>query len=172
MKTLLLFFCAAGILLFSSFIQAGKLYKWVDENGVVSYQDSPPPKGSKILEESTTETQAVRAVASKDPITIYTVENCDACAQVVKHLQELNVPLVELPLHNDREAQDIILERGNSLIAPTMFIGEQMLQGGNITNIERALNDSGYVVEKSESTNLEEGPSSESEGSDSDQAEG
>jgi len=124
------------------------------------------------LEESTTESQAVSAVASKDPITIYTVENCDACAQVVKHLQELNVPLVELPLHNDREAQDIILERSNSLIAPTIFIGEQMLQGANITNIEKALNDSGYVVEKSEPTDLEEGSTSESDESDSDQAEG
>ena len=30
---------------------AGKLYKWVDAQGNVSYQDQPPPKGSKILSE-------------------------------------------------------------------------------------------------------------------------
>lgn len=35
------------LLFISSPISAAKVYKWVDEDGNVSYRDKPPPKGSK-----------------------------------------------------------------------------------------------------------------------------
>ena len=95
-------------------IHAAKLYKWVDENGVVSYQDTPPPKGRKILQESTIKKSSVNSNRTlgnedKDPIKIYRAPDCNVCDVVRQHLKTLEVPLIELPLQDDRRAQDLIL---------------------------------------------------------------
>ena len=136
-------------------IHAAKLYKWVDENGVVSYQDTPPPKGRKILQESTIKKSSVNSNRTldnedKDPIKIYRVSDCNLCDVVRQHLKTLEVPLIELPLQDDRKAQDLILERSDSLTVPTIFIGEQMIQGGDLGKLEEALQNNGYELSKPE----------------------
>ena len=150
--------CALSCGLFlSTQSQAAKLYKWVDKNGVVSYQDRPPPKGATILEESTT-VASVKAPqkqdnSKKDPVKIYTLPNCELCQTVAQHLKTLNVPLVELPLQNDREAQSTILERSSSLTTPTVFVGDQMFQGGDISKLEQILERNDYKLTKPEPKN-------------------
>ncbi len=42
-KTLLISFISALALILSTPIQAGKYYRWVDENGVTHYTETPPP---------------------------------------------------------------------------------------------------------------------------------
>lgn len=130
---------------------AGKLYKWVDSNGNISYQDRPPPKGAKVLEESTIsqkQTSDKERGANQTPIKVYTVENCDACVSTVKHIKSLRVPMLEIPLQNDREAQTLILERTGSLIVPTLLMGQQVFQNPNQDQLERELLNAGYIKEK------------------------
>jgi len=38
----------AGILMSFAGMTPAAIYKWVNENGVVSYQDTPPPKGAEV----------------------------------------------------------------------------------------------------------------------------
>ena len=144
-------------LAFGTQVQAAKLYKWVDKNGVVSYQDTPPPKGSKILEESTTDIADGSAgpETPKEAVKVYTVENCSLCVRIIEHLKALNVPVLELPLENDREAQSIILERSNSLITPTIFVGDQIHQGGEIKSLEKVLLEQGYKIDQAQPANSE-----------------
>lgn len=157
MKTIISVCVLSCGLIFNTHSQAAKLYKWVDENGVVSYQDTPPPKGSKILEESTTVSAAIASAkqddSNRDPVKIYTLPNCDLCDTVARHLKTLDVPLIELPLQNDREAQSTILERSNSLTTPTIFVGQQMFQGGDIAALEEVLESNGYKLSKPEPAN-------------------
>lgn len=48
MRTLIFSFVTLLSLLFACQVtEAGKLYKWVDENGKVHYTDTPPPEASK-----------------------------------------------------------------------------------------------------------------------------
>lgn len=130
---------------------AGKLYKWVDSNGNISYQDRPPPKGAKLLEESTIKNSVPsdnERGANQTPIKVYTVENCDSCASTVKHLKSLRVPMLEIPLQNDRDAQTLILERTGSLIVPTLVMGERVFQNPNQDQLEKELLDAGYIKKK------------------------
>lgn len=41
-------FLFAGVWLCFTGVTPAAIYKWVNENGVVSYQDSPPPTGTKV----------------------------------------------------------------------------------------------------------------------------
>ncbi|MBI3574182.1 MAG: DUF4124 domain-containing protein [Gammaproteobacteria bacterium] len=43
-------FLVPGVMLFLSTAQAEKVYKWVDEQGNVTYQSAPPPTGSGQVE--------------------------------------------------------------------------------------------------------------------------
>jgi glutaredoxin len=146
-------FVLIGLSLMSTPSIAGKLYKWVDANGVVSYQDRPPPKGSKILSE-----KEVKAKASSDNqkspnqnktlpiITIYTVADCDLCDMFITTMRKNQVPHIERSLQSDREAQSKILEKLGSLKAPSMLIGEQAYQDSSVANLKATLVRSGFTI--------------------------
>ena len=134
----------------ASHADAAKLYKWIDANGNISYQDQPPPQSGKILSE-----KEVGSSADSDPISdpltpevmVYTVNDCELCERLVAVLNQNKVPHIELPLEDDREAQRKILERANSIIAPTIFIGDTVIQGGTENELREALRLAGFEIE-------------------------
>jgi len=71
-----------------SHANAAKLYKWVDANGNISYQSSPPPENAKILSEK--DIKATRGASPQldggktSPVTVFVVENCAACDALIK----------------------------------------------------------------------------------------
>ncbi len=131
---------------------AGKLYKWVDKNGVVSYQDQPPPKNAKILSEKTVKSgsdSGASAQATGLPkVRIYTVEDCATCEHFVTMMKKANVPHIELPLESDRDAQRKILAKTDSLSAPAIFIGDEIIQTNSGATLRKALTTAGYKVEE------------------------
>jgi glutaredoxin len=143
----------------ASSANAAKLYKWVDANGNISYQDQPPPKDAKILSEK----DVVLKQNSKPnnnqnlpEVIIYTVSNCVPCDRLVRVLQENKIPHIELPLEDDRDAQKKILAKANSIIAPSIFIGKNILQGGSEENLKQQLRSVGYTLtedQQSDSSN-------------------
>lgn len=146
-----------GLSLISTPSIAGKLYKWVDANGVVSYQDRPPPSGSNILSEK--EVKA-RVAEKKSPnqnrtlpiVKIYTVENCDLCESFITMMRINKVPHIELSLQSDREAQSKILDKLGSLKAPSMLIGEQAFQDSSIAKLTKTLTNAGFTINEATST--------------------
>jgi len=144
------FFMIALLLCISVNSYAGKLYKWVDKNGVVSYQDQPPPKDAKILSEKSVKTSLDSSDGNPNEdlpqVLIYTVANCAICEYFVNILKRENVPHIELPLQSDREAQSRILAQADSLSAPTLFIGEQLLQTNDGGKLKDVLAKAGYAV--------------------------
>lgn len=142
-----------GLCLLSSSANAGKLYKWVDAQGNVSYQDKKPPKGSKIISEKevkSAESIRIEKQSSQNKalpsITIYTVDDCDVCERFVTFLQKNKVPHIERPLKSDRDAQSKILERTGSLRAPSLLIGDSVFQKKTVTELSKALSGAGYSV--------------------------
>jgi len=96
----------ALMLSFCSNSYAGKMYKWVDKNGVVSYQDQPPPKNAKVLSEKTVgpNLNTEEGEGSGLPkVVVYTVENCESCDQVIALMMKAAVPHIELPLQSERQ---------------------------------------------------------------------
>ena len=124
-------------LLIANFAFAKKLYKWVDDKGNISYQDQPPPKTAKILsakkyelegsDKKSAETNTAQVL--KPNVVVYTVDNCELCDKIIRTLNVSKVAHIALPLAADREAQNRILEGAGRIVLPSIFVGDQLIQG-------------------------------------------
>jgi len=61
---------------------AGKLYKWVDDEGNISYQDQPPPTDANVLDEREVKSSGSSAPrpageSNKLPVFVYVVDDCE-----------------------------------------------------------------------------------------------
>ncbi len=127
--------------------RAGKLYKWVDDKGNISYQDQPPPIDAKILSEKETNAKEPEANSDLPSVVVYTVENCDLCDKLVTMLRKDKVPHIVLPLAEDRDAQTRILQLADSIIAPSIFIGEELVQTNSEQSLKEKLEQAGFEFE-------------------------
>ncbi len=128
---------------------AGKLYKWVDDKGNISYQDQPPPKNAKILSEKETNAKEAKSTRNYNlpDVVVYTVENCDLCDKLITMLRKDKVPHIVLPLADDRDAQSRILQLADSIIAPSIFIGDELVQTNNEQSLKEKLEQAGFEFE-------------------------
>lgn len=136
---------ALAIIIFASPADATKLYKWVDSDGNISYQDRPPPKNAKILEER--EIKAPEPTASLPdvvPVVVYTVPECPRCVEVIAWLTNRAIPTQEVSLQEDREAQRQILDLSNGLRAPALLLDEQFVLDTSEESMLDALEAAGY----------------------------
>lgn len=149
--TILQIFLIALITMSGSSANAAKLYKWVDSNGTISYQDRPPPKNAKILSEKTVKS-SVSDDANKNTslpkILVYTVDDCEACETMISMFNESKVPHIRLPLKDDRKAQERILQQFSSIIVPTIFIDDEIIQGRTPDQVREMLKSAGFEVVK------------------------
>lgn len=142
---------AIFITLFSTFSHAGKLYKWVDKNGVVSYQDQPPPKDATVLSEDEIKpsTSSGNSVSSSrlPKVVIYTVEDCKVCLDLVSALNKADISHIELPLLGDDDLRSKIILEAGSFSAPTIFIGDKIVQTNSITTLRSELKNAGFKID-------------------------
>jgi len=143
--------------------QAGAetLYKWVDKDGNVSYQEARPPKAAvsqQVIQTNDSNNNSVVSVnADKNPVLVYTIEDCDSCVDVLKRLRKFGVPVIESSLLK-REAQARLLELGGQLAAPSVFIDDQLVNDFSKDSLITELESAGYILEK-EDTSLAPGES-------------
>ncbi|MBE9516569.1 MAG: DUF4124 domain-containing protein, partial [Proteobacteria bacterium] len=92
-------------LLASFGVQAEKLYKWVDEDGNVSYHQRPPREGSKYKVEEKDFGQQIESSRKSGetknrnrtfPIMLYRVPKCATCDLVRQYLNSKKLPYTEL----------------------------------------------------------------------------
>lgn len=126
-----------------------KLYKWVDEDGNVTYQDQPPPDDSgqvQAFDESPDEsTGGAQGAALPDvDLTLYSIEVCDACDLVRNLLNERGLPFTEKDAENDAAVQEELREVSGALSVPALAIGDEVLTGFNRELILRVLEDYGF----------------------------
>lgn len=129
---------------------AAKMYKWVDADGKISYQDKPPPKSGKLIETSELQSRTTSANpgnANQDlaPVTAYTIADCSACDQLMTFLKKTGVPVVELSLQ-DREVQSRILSLSGKIAAPTLFIGDALIDDLSEAGLVTKLTGVGYTL--------------------------
>ena len=132
--------------------QAAPLYKWVDSQGRVSYHDRPPPEGSGYRVEQknlgsggTSEADdALEQVIEKYPVVLYSVPVCGSCDLARLYLEKRKVPFTEKNLENNPETQQELKKKSGSLSAPTITIGEKVLNGYLESLLEGELDAAGY----------------------------
>ncbi|MDH3375467.1 MAG: glutaredoxin family protein [Gammaproteobacteria bacterium] len=136
---------------------AGKLYKWVDESGNISYQDSPPPEGAEFSEknvdgvatgvvptEAATPSAQLAAAAANAPIVLYSIADCDGCELFRSFFNRFGIPFDEKDVESDIATQTELKEKGGRLEVPTVFVGEKVMRGYNRGLLENILENAGF----------------------------
>ena len=145
----------AGIFLAVATAGAQDMYKWVDEQGNVTYQDQPPPgqedsaapfaEDSEFAAELAAE-KTRRSITSSVPVTLYSVPVCDACDMVRLLLERNGVPYTEMDAGEDAAVQKEIKALTGQLSVPVLTVGDTVISGYSSTGIEAQLVDAGYTL--------------------------
>ncbi len=134
---------------------AAKLYKWVDKDGNVSYQDRPPPPDAGRVEEKDLATGSPKiknkdgvkdkdGIAEKYPVVLYSVPKCSSCDLARAYLQKRKVPFSEKNVESDRKSQEEMKEKAKSLSVPTILVGAKVMSGYIESLLEGELDQAGY----------------------------
>ena len=139
----------AGVFLLAASAQAQDLYKWVDEDGNVTYQDSPPP-GDTGAAKPFAEDAEVAAEAENDAlpdvsVTLYSVPICDSCDLVRNLLQKYGVPFDEKDASDDVAVQAEVREIAGQLTVPVLAVGDSMVTGYSSSGITAELTSAGFT---------------------------
>lgn len=153
------------ILILASFaatpVLAGKLYKWVDERGNVSYQDRPPPAGQGRVEEKNVRDggAAVSAdpgaaeAAAKAPVTLYMIPKCSPCDAARAYLVKRKVPFTEVNVsEKNPQGQEAMRKKVGELSVPTITVGSKVMQGYVESLVSGELDQAGYPAVETEAT--------------------
>lgn len=124
-------------LLISLNAEAVKLYKWVDEDGKVSYQDQPPETDD--YEEKTINTQgasldkdpdfAMSTAAVTTPVFFYAVNKCESCDLMRLFLEHHKIPFTEKNVQGDPAVQKELIDIAGALRVPLLQVGENSVDG-------------------------------------------
>jgi glutaredoxin len=164
------FFTLFTILICSSIqtVFADQLYKWVDQQGNVTYQSSPPPDGAMNVEKSalTSEPVADEDEAGETlPIKYYTKPDCPACDQARTYFEEVGVATAEVDIsENTSEADKMKKQLGHNDV-PTILVGNKSITGFQKKMMDRILTSAGYDIPGVENTDESASEASENSAS-------
>ena len=133
-------------------------YKWVGNDGKVSYSDLPPPDGAKVLKAplgsnitttATAEPQsalpyALKAAASKFPVVLYTTTNCAPCGLARDLLTKRGVPFAEKTVGTAADIQQLTKLGFAEPTLPALLVGKEKSMGFDSAGYERLLDAAGY----------------------------
>jgi glutaredoxin len=127
-----------------------KLYKWVDQNGNVSYEDHPPPSDTGIKVESRDikigggGSDAANKVAEKYPVVLYTAPECTACELARAYLGKRKVPYTDKNVQTDPTAMKELHDKTGALTVPTITVGSKVMRGYLQSLLAGELDAAGY----------------------------
>ena len=148
MRVLLYAAVAASMLVSYPAASQEKLYKWVDENGNITYQDQPPP-GDTGQVETFVEPAGVADPGSPIPdvdLVLYSIKVCDTCDLLRNLLNERGLPFEEKSAEVDPEVQAELKEVSGVLSVPVLLIGDQVLKGFNRELVLNELEEAGFSI--------------------------
>ncbi|MFZ3018254.1 MAG: glutaredoxin family protein [Gallionella sp.] len=131
-------------------VQAGELYRWVDEKGKVHYGDAPPPvvdvekkKFSDAVPNSDLP-YAARRAQQNFPVTLYVADNCtDVCKQARELLNKRGIPFAEKNLVTKEEIDAFKAASGGDNV-PVLGVGKAYIHGFNDGRWHSELDIAGY----------------------------
>jgi glutaredoxin-like YruB-family protein len=161
-RTLLAFI--ALLLAFS--IAGAEMYQWVDERGVVTFKDTPPPASkkrkkvktysdddfapappyqpaAKTSKEPSTSLQPSKPVKNRfaGTVEMYVTDWCGYCKKAEKYLKNNGIPYVAYDIEKDKAAGQRHKELGGRGV-PLIVIGSNKMSGFSPETLEYYLNNS------------------------------
>lgn len=128
-----------------------QLYKWVAHDGKITYSDTPPPASAKKVEEKSIVSgpstvglpYELSQAVKNSPVTLYTTDKCEACADARSMLNTRGVPYTEKTVNNSDEIARL-KQAGGEHTLPFATIGSQKQSGFNSSVWENTLTKAGY----------------------------
>lgn len=165
MKTTLLLIASTIILVASSAL--AEMYQWVDEQGVVTFKDTPPPKSkkhkkvkvytdsdfapepppsaapprSKRTANSATAPAPAKSAAKArftGSIEMYVTDWCPTCKTAEKYIAEKGYPVIKYNIEKDKAAERRYKELGGRGV-PLILVGSNRISGFSAQLLERYL---------------------------------
>lgn len=134
-------------------VQAGELYRWVDERGVVSYSDRPPPatakqsqklKGKANVVEVDKESYALKQAKSLSPVTLYVTDCGQFCDQATDFLKRRGVPYSAKDPAKELEIAVELKKLTGAVDVPVIVVGGSTYKGFDAPTWNRMLDAANY----------------------------
>ncbi len=130
-------------------LAAQTLYRWVDEQGNVSFQDVPPR--DHVFSEQTIRTSSATPAQDNRPaveITFYAIADCEPCTLARNSLLESGLAFTEINPETDQEAAKRLVEQFGKVEVPLTMVGNTPIKGFNPQWLEAELAKAGVKTEK------------------------
>ena len=133
--------------------QSQAQYKWIARDGTVSYGDRIPNEDvqSRKVGEAVTAADlnsalpfAVKNVADKHPVVLYTGADCAPCEQSRAHLIKRGIPFTEKRINTAADAQAMEKLGFSDSTVPTLAVGRQKQVGFEASAFDSLLDIAGY----------------------------
>ena len=120
-------------------ISSAEIYKWVDENGVTHYSDSPAQNIPEPTETENDETQEA-AVAVKTPsVEIYETSWCGYCKKAKNFFRSRGIDFSAYDIEKDQQAARRMMTMTDKRAVPFVVINGQGISGYSVAAYEQAL---------------------------------
>jgi glutaredoxin len=121
----------------------------VDASGNSSFTDKCPPgttkkSEKKMLGVGKKDEPSLDEIAAANPITLYSVPDCDACDLVRNLLSTRNLPFTEKDVQDNAEMQEELKAVTGGLTVPATKIGANISTGYSRSAIDNLLQQAGY----------------------------
>jgi hypothetical protein len=144
-------FCAA---LAAAPVLAHAQYKWLGPDGRVNYTDTPPPADATLAskrplaaadaEGDPTLPFALRTLAQRHPVVLYSMPRCTPCDQARSHLLRRGIPFAEKVVATQNDATAFRTLGFSDLSFPALSVGRQRSSGFEADSWNRLLDAAGY----------------------------
>ncbi|MNR83681.1 hypothetical protein D3C72_144630 [compost metagenome] len=113
-----------------------QLYKWVGQDGKVTYSDTPPPSSAKKVEEKTISATTVASnlpfelasAIKAAPVTLYTTSKCSGCDSGRALLNARGIPYTEKTVNTNEDLLRLQQAGGDKQL-PFLTVGRSKQSG-------------------------------------------
>ena len=116
------------------------IYKWVDQNGVIHFSDSPPTSGQNVETKKTTnypKREGKRNYTNK--VEIYTTSWCRYCKKAIAFLQSNRIKFKQYDIEKDSKAAAMMKALGGTGGVPSAIINGKQVYGFSTKKYKQAL---------------------------------
>ncbi|MHB1529932.1 MAG: glutaredoxin domain-containing protein [Acidiferrobacteraceae bacterium] len=125
---------------------AEQVYRWVDQSGHVTYQDTPPPPGARDVHVERISGSGKRtAKKARVPVTLYVIPHCAPCDSVRRYLDRRDVGFTEVNIENQPKQRAAMQRKTGYASVPTVVVGHTAINGFNPSWLGSELTKAGYA---------------------------
>lgn len=135
-----------ALCVFSLAAQGGTLYRWVDEAGHVTFQETPPPSSVKKVDEVEwrSDNRVTKKAVQLPTVSVYVIDDCDDCKQLIETLAKWAIPFVRYNPIGSPEISDRMQSMFGKVEVPIITIGDSIVRGFNIPWLRSELTAAGF----------------------------